>query len=94
MTFEGAVVREQGVTFALVVVKHQIVQNRSEAQNAISAFQPYFPGNPVVLVGQDARGLPTHVGRPDIARLPISVRAQQISSHSAALAPGRNDLDS
>jgi hypothetical protein len=73
MTFDGAVIREQGVTFALVVVKSHIVQNRSEAGEAISAFQPYFPGMPVVLVGQDSRGVPTYFGRPDIARFMASV---------------------
>lgn len=78
MTFEGTVVREQGVTFALVVVKHHIVQNRLEAQNAISAFQPYFPGNPVVLVGQNSRGVPTYFGRPDIARFMASVPMQSV----------------
>lgn len=60
MTFDGAVIREQGVTFALVVVKSHIVQNRFEAGETISAFQPYFPGMPVVLVGQDSRGVPTY----------------------------------
>lgn len=73
MTFDGAVIREQGVTFALVVVKAHVVQNRSQAGEAISAFQPHFPGMPVVLVGQDSRGVPTYFGRPDIARFMASV---------------------
>lgn len=68
MTFEGAVVREQGVTFAVVVVKRHVVDNRSEAGEAIAAFQPYFPGLPVVLMAQDAWGTPTYFGRHDIAR--------------------------
>lgn len=73
MSFDGAVIREQGVTFALVVVKSHVVQNRFEAGKAISAFQPHFPGMPVVLVGQDSRGTPTYFGRPDIARFMASV---------------------
>ena len=73
MRFDGAVIREQGVTFALVVVKSHVVQNRFEAGMAISAFQPHFPGMPVVLVGQDSRGTPTYIGRPDIARFLASV---------------------
>lgn len=73
MTFDGAVIREQGVTFALVVVKSHVVQNRFEAGKAISAFQPHFPVMPVVLVGQDNRGTPTYFGRPDIARFMASV---------------------
>jgi hypothetical protein len=73
MTFDGAVIREQGVTFALVVVKHHVVQSRFEAAQAISAFQPCFPGVPIVLVSQDSRGVPTYFGRPDIARFMASV---------------------
>lgn len=73
MKFDGAVIREQGVTFALVVVKHQVVQSRFEAAQAISSFQPRFPGVPIVLVGQDSRGTPTYFGRPDIARFMASV---------------------
>ena len=73
MKFDGAVIREQGVTFALVVVKPHVVQNRFEAGEATSAFQPIFPGIPVVLVGQNSRGTPTYFGRSDIARFMASV---------------------
>ena len=73
MTFEGAVIREQGVTFALVVVKNHLVQHSFSAKKAISAFQSCFPGMPVVLVGQDARGLSTYFGRPNIARFMSNV---------------------
>ena len=73
MSFDGAVIREQGVTFALVVVKSHIVQNRFDAGKAISAFQPHFPGMPIVLVGQNSRGIPTYYGRPDIARFMANI---------------------
>ena len=73
MTFDGAVIREQGVTFALVVVKPHVVQNLAESRKAISAFQRFFPGMPLVVVGQDSRGVPTYVGRPDIVRFMASV---------------------
>lgn len=68
MTFQGAVIREQGVTFAVVIVKKYVIDNSSEAGQAIAAFQPVFPGLPVVLMAQDARGTPTYYGRQDIAR--------------------------
>jgi hypothetical protein len=68
MSFYGAVIREQGVTFALVVVKHHVVQSRFEAARAITSFEPCFPGLPIVLVGQGSRGAATYFGRPDIAR--------------------------
>jgi len=68
MTFEGAIVQEQGVTFAIVIVKRHVVANNSAAAEAIRSFQPAFPGMPVVLMAQDSRGTPTYYGRRDIAR--------------------------
>lgn len=68
MQFEGAVIREQGVTFAVVIVKPQILGHPSQAADAIRGMQPAFPGLPVVLMAQDARGVPSYYGRPDIAR--------------------------
>lgn len=67
MRFEGAVIEEQGVTFAVVIVKQHIVSISSEANDAIASFQPLFPGIPVVLMAQDSRGTPTYYGRRDIA---------------------------
>jgi hypothetical protein len=69
MTFQGAVFREQGVTFAVVIVKKHVIDSGSaEAGRAIAAFQPVFPGLPVVLMAQDYQGTPTYYGRRDIAR--------------------------
>jgi hypothetical protein len=73
LTFDGAVIRERGVTFAVVVVRPHIVQSRSEASQAISAFRPCFPGIPVVLMAKDSRGASTYFGRPEIARFLASV---------------------
>lgn len=73
MTFEGAVIREQGVTFAVVIVKEHVVNNSFEADRAIRAFQPAFPGVPVVLMGQDYRGVPTYYGRRDISQFMADV---------------------
>lgn len=68
MRFQGAIVREQGVTFAVVVVKRHVIDNRFEANGAIASFQPVFPGMPVVLMAQDHHGRPNYYGRPDISR--------------------------
>ncbi|HYE67330.1 MAG TPA: hypothetical protein VEA58_01890 [Anaerovoracaceae bacterium] len=78
MTFQGAIVKEQGVTFAIVIVKKSVIDNHSEANRAIIGFQPYFPGLPVVLMGQDHRGVPTYFGRKDIAKFLASVPLQAI----------------
>lgn len=68
MQFEGAVIREQGVTFAVVVVKRHIVDNPTSANQAINSFRPAFPGLPIVLMGQDSFGRAKWFGRQDIAR--------------------------
>ena len=72
MRVQGAVIREQGQTFAIVIVRSHIIQNRSEAANAIRGLAPAF-GVPVVLMAQDGRGNPTYYGRPDIARFMANV---------------------
>lgn len=78
MQVEGAVIREQGVTFAVVVVKSYITSNRMEAADTISGLAPLFPGMPIVLMSQDSRGTPTYFGRPDIARFMASVPLRAI----------------
>ncbi len=79
MTFQGAVIEEQGVTFAVVIVKKHVIDNSTEAGQAIAAFQPVFPGVPVVLMAQDYRGTPSYYGRPDIARFLADVPLEAIS---------------
>ncbi len=68
MQLEGAVIREQGQTFAVVVVKRHVTDNRQEAASAIRSFSPYFPGMPIVLMSQDSRGQATYFGRSDISQ--------------------------
>ena len=68
MQFDGALIREQGITFAVVVVKKYVVESAVEAQAAIRNFAPAFPGVPIVLMGQDHSGRATFFGRNDIAQ--------------------------
>jgi len=73
MTFEGALVEEQGVQFGVVSVKQHVVNNRTEAQRVIRAFGPVFPGVPVVLVSVDSQGDAQWIGRRDIVDYMASV---------------------
>lgn len=74
--FQGAVIKEQGVNFAIVSVKENVVQNKNEANSAIRNFTSVFSGIPIVLMAQNFRGAPTYYGRRDIvdflSRIPIS----------------------
>lgn len=73
VTFDGALIREQGVTFAVVVVKRSCVQNRLLGEEAVASFARFFPGRPVVLMAQDSRGTPTYFGRRDLVRFLASL---------------------
>lgn len=78
MTFQGAVVKEQGVTFAIVIVKKSVIDNPTEARSAIDSFRPLFPGLPVILMAQNHGGVPTYYGRKDIAKFLASVPLRAI----------------
>jgi hypothetical protein len=78
MEFEGAVLREQGVTFAIVVVKPHVLQSTHDANQTIASFVPVFPGMPVVLMAQNGSGRPTYYGRPDISNFLAHVDPRRI----------------
>lgn len=68
MQFQGAVIKEQGVTFAVVIVKPHVLNDHAEANRLIGSFQQsVFGSMPVVLMAQNSRGVPTYYGRRDIA---------------------------
>jgi hypothetical protein len=78
MMIDGAVIREQGVTFAVVVVKRYVVDSRFQADDMIDQLSSVFPGMPVVLMAQDHRGVPKYYGRSDIARFMANVPLRAI----------------
>jgi hypothetical protein len=78
MKFQGALIKEQGATFAIVIVKKHVLDNRTEADYARRSFGPYFPGVPVVLMAQDTRGIPSYYGDPNIVKFLASVSIQRI----------------
>lgn len=68
MEIDGAIIKEQGVTFAIVIVKKFVIDNRSEADRMILSLRSVFPGMPVVLMAIDHRGNPSYYGRSDISK--------------------------
>ena len=78
MTFQGAVIKEQGVNFAIVIVKKSVIDSKIEADKAIMSFQRYFPDLPIVLMAQDHHGTPSYYGRQDISKFLASVPLQAI----------------
>lgn len=78
MQFEGAVIKEQGQTFAVVVVKPHVLGNSFEYDKARRSFSGFFPGMPIVLMAQDSRGTPTYQGRRDIVQFLANISMARI----------------
>ncbi len=77
MQVEGALIREQGQEFAVIVVKQHIVTSPTEANQAIASLEPTFD-RPVVLMAQDKNGRTKWFGRKDIVRFMSRVSVRQI----------------
>lgn len=77
MQFDGALIKEQGVTFAIVVVKPSVLDSTSREQTRQS-FSRYFPSVPIILMAQNSRGIPTYHGRPDIVKFLASINHSRI----------------
>lgn len=78
MTIHAALVREQGVEFAVVVVKRSAFNNPTQRTQAQRQFSGLFPGVPLVLMAQDHRGMPSYCGRQDLVRFLSGVRMEAI----------------
>ncbi len=78
MKIHGALIKEQGLTFAIVVVKKSVVDNQFQAKKAIQSYQPVFPGIPVNLMAQDSSGRPKYYGRKDIVNFLANIPMESI----------------
>jgi len=78
MQFDGALLKEQGVTFAIVVVKPHVLNSTIESDNARRSFMSVFSGVPIILMAQNSRGVPTYQGRTDIVRFLSKVSPSRI----------------
>lgn len=79
MKFQGALVKEQGVTFGIIIVKLHVLNSPSETASmrgggGVRAFGPV----PIILMAQDSRGVPTYLGRRDIVKFLAKVPVQAI----------------
>lgn len=77
MQLEGAIIKEQGQNFAIVIVKSHVL-NSNERDNAVQQFSRYFPGMPIILMAQNSRGIPTYYGRTDIVNFLSKLHMSQI----------------
>lgn len=77
MSFDGAVIKEQGVTFAIVVVKPYVL-NSPNKESIRQSFLRYFGNIPIILMTQNSRGIPTYDGRKDIVYFLANIHPSRI----------------
>ncbi len=78
MKILGAVVKEQGVTFAIVLVKPSAMQTNLDASRTREESQALFPGLPIILASQETRGRFKYSGREDIVKFLASIDPARI----------------
>ncbi|HEX2925035.1 MAG TPA: hypothetical protein VHP38_02050 [Ruminiclostridium sp.] len=78
MTFDGAIIEEQGVTFGIVVVKSYVLNNQSECEQMINFGIMAFGKIPIILMAQNSSGTPTYYGRRDIVNFLSGIFVEQI----------------
>lgn len=77
MQIEGAIIKEQGQTFAIVIVKSHVL-NSNNKDLASQEFSKYFPEMPIILIAQNSNGTPTYYGRKDIVAFLSKLHVSQI----------------
>lgn len=78
MQFTGALINEQNVTFAVVLVKPDVINNPYASNQARQGVAAIFPGVPIILMAQEYDGTPIYQGREDIASFLASIHHSRI----------------
>ena len=78
MVIHGAVIIEQGVTFAVLSVKPHVTQYTARLTSFRQEMSSFFPNMPIILMSQDASGRPHYYGRKDIVDFLKTIRLSQI----------------
>ncbi len=77
MSFDGAVIKEQGVTFAIAVVKPYILHS-SDKEKVRASYARVFGNMPIILMAQNSHGIPTYDGRRDIVNFLAGIHPARI----------------
>jgi hypothetical protein len=78
MQFEGALVKEQGVTFGILIVKPHVLNVPADRDQMVGFGRSVWGAVPIVLMKQDGRTVPTYWGRPDIVRFLANIHPGRI----------------
>ena len=77
MSFDGALIKEQGVKFAIVCVKSSVL-HRSDKEAIRNQYASFFGFIPIILMAQNTKGIPTYDGRRDIVQFLSHVHPSRI----------------
>lgn len=78
MQIYGAVIVEQGITFAIVSVRQSATIYTSRLIKTRQELSQFFPNMPIILMSQDNNGTPHYYGRKDIVAFLKTIRVDQI----------------
>lgn len=79
MRFTGSVIKEQGVTFAIVIVKNSFLNSSSSnIEEFRNSLLPVFGPIPIILASQDSRGTFRYHGRKDIVNFLANIDPTRI----------------
>ena len=81
-----AFVREQGVDFAVVVVRTFVMRSPKAVRDEMVAVYTREFGCPAVLMAEDPRGVPTYYGRDDLVHFLSGVFVEQLPWREFTLA--------
>jgi len=74
----GAVIKKQGLTFAVVAVKNHVFNTQHDRQEAQISFASIFPGMPIVLMARSPGNSPQYWGRRDIIQFLSNVHPSRL----------------
>ena len=78
MQFDGAVIKEQGQVFGIVIVKSHVIQSPTESTQMRNFGIRAFGNMPIVLACQNSQGRFTYNGRKDIVKFLASISPSRI----------------
>ncbi len=79
MKYDSAIIKEQGIRFALVKVDLSVIQHKNEADTVRKSLAPIFHSMPIVLMALDENRIPVFQGREHIVNLLEDVDLSSIS---------------
>lgn len=83
--FDIALVREQGVDFAVVNVKRHVLDDQRAQEDLAATLVPHVGAIPVVFMAQSSHGKATYVGRRDLVRFLANLFVEQLPWRTATL---------